>query len=79
MSGRNCQLNIELIDKPGQLMNVAKIIAKQGGNVTAVHYEHSTEGSDVNGCHIRLTLETRNFEHIEQIKKALTDFGIKII
>ncbi len=79
MSGRNCQLNIELIDKPGQLMNVAKIIAKQGGNVTAVHYEHSTEGSDVNGCHIRLTLETRNFEHIEQIKKALIDFGIKII
>ena len=79
MSGRNCQLNIELVDKPGQLMNVSRIIAEQGGNVTAVHYEHSNEGSDVNGCHIRLTLETRNFEHIEQIKKALTDFGIKII
>ncbi len=60
-------------------MNVSRIIAEQGGNVTAVHYEHSNEGSDVNGCHIRLTLETRNFEHIEQIKKALTDFGIKII
>lgn len=79
MSGRNCQLNIELVDKPGQLMNVSRIIAEQGGNVTAVHHEHLGAGSDVNGCFLRVTLETRNFEHIEQIKKALTDFGIKII
>lgn len=79
MSGRNCQLTIELVDKPGQLMNVSRIIAEQGGNVTAVHHEHSNEGSDVNGCYLRLTLETRNSEHIEQIKQALTDYGIKII
>lgn len=79
MSGRNCQLNIELVDKPGQLMKVSRIIAEQGGNVTAVHHEHSNEGSDVNGCYLRLTLETRNFEHIEKIKEALTDSGIKLI
>ena len=79
MSGRSYQLNIELVDKPGQLLNVSRIIAEQGGNVTAVHHEHTNEGSDVNGCYLRLTLETRDFEHIEQIKKALVDFGIKIV
>lgn len=79
MSGRSCQLMLELVDKPGQLMNVSRIVAEQGGNVTAVHHEHSGAGADVNGCYLRLTLETRNFEHIENIKKALTDFGIKII
>ena len=79
MSGRSCQLTIELMDKPGQLMNVSRIIAAEGGNVTSVHHEHSNEGSDVNGCYLRVTLETRNFEHIERIKKALTDFGIKLI
>ena len=79
MSGRSCQLNIELVDKPGQLLKVAKVIAQQGGNVTAVHHEHSNEGSDVNGCYLRVNLETRNFEHIEAIKKALTDAGIHII
>lgn len=79
MSGRNCQLNIELVDKPGQLLKVSKIIAQQGGNVTAVHHEHSNAGSDVNGCYLRVTLETRNFEHIDQIKKALTDEGLKLI
>ena len=79
MSGRHCQLMIELVDKPGQLMTVSRVIAEQGGNVISVHHEHSNEGSHVNGCYLRLTLETRNFEHIEQIKKALTAEGLKLI
>jgi len=79
ISGRSCQLNIELMDKPGQLLKVSQIIAEQGGNVTAVFHEHTNEGSDINGCYLRVTLETRNFDHIEAIKKALTDAGIKIL
>ena len=79
MSGRNCQLMIELMDKPGQLKNVSRIIADLGGNVTSVHHERANEGSDVNGCYLRIILETRNFEHIQEIKKALTEFGFKLI
>ena len=79
MSGRSCQLLIELMDKPGQLKNVSRIIADLGGNVTSVHHERANEGSDVNGCYLRISLETRNFEHIEQIKKALVDFGFKLL
>ena len=79
MSGRTCQLMIELVDKPGQLKNVSRIIADLGGNVISVHHERANEGSDVNGCYLRLVLETRNFEHIEEIRKALTDFGFKLL
>ena len=79
MSGRNCQLMIELMDKPGQLKDVSRIIADLGGNVTSVHHERANEGSDVNGCYLRILLETRNYAHIEQIKKALTDFGFKLL
>lgn len=79
MSGRTCQLMIELADKPGQLKNVSRIIADLGGNVISVHHERANEGADVNGCYLRIVLETKNFEHIEQIKKALTDFGFKLI
>lgn len=79
MSGRSCHLMIELVDKPGQLLKVSRIIAEEGGNVTSVHHEHTNEGSDVNGCYLRVSLETRNFEHIERIKRALTNNGIKII
>ena len=79
MSGRTCQLMIELMDKPGQLKNVSRIIADMGGNVISVHHERASEGSDINGCYLRLILETRNFAHIEDIKKALTDFGFKLL
>lgn len=79
MSGRSCQLTVELMDKPGQLKNVSRIIADLGGNVTSVHHERANEGSDVNGCYLRIVLETRNFEHIAQIRKALLDFGFKLV
>ena len=79
MSGRNCQLMIELMDKPGQLKHVSRIIADLGGNVTSVHHERANEGSDVNGCYLRIILETRNYEHIQQIRQALTDYGFKLV
>ena len=79
MSGRTAQLMIELADKPGQLKNVSRIIADLGGNVISVHHERANEGSDVTGCYLRIMLETRNYDHIAEIKKALTDFGFKLL
>ena len=79
MSGRSCELRIELLDKPGQLQSVAGIIAEHGGNVTSVRHEHSDEGRAINGCYLRILLETRNFEHVEEIKSALEKGGFRII
>lgn len=79
MSGRNCQLLVELVDKPGQLKDVATLVADLGGNVTSVHHERANEGSDVNGCYLRLIVETRNFEHIKLIKEAFIERGLKLI
>ena len=78
MSGRQCTLNIELLDKPGQLVAVSQIIAGCGANVVGVHHEHANAGSEVIGCYLRIDMETRNFDHIAQIKKALTDAGFKL-
>lgn len=77
-SGRSYSMNIELLDKPGQLKAVSAIIADLGGNVVSVHHERANEGSDINGCFLRIVLETRNFDHIEQIRKALIDAGYRI-
>ena len=79
MSGRSCELRIELLDKPGQLQSVAQIIAEHGGNVTSVRHEHSDEGMAINGCYLRILLETRNHEHMEEIKSALERGGFRII
>ncbi len=78
-SGRNCLLTIQLMDKPGQLTGVSSIIAGLGGNVTAVHHERADENADINGCYLRIQLETRNFEHLNEIKQALTDAGFMIV
>lgn len=75
MTGRSAQLMIELIDKPGQLKGVADIIAALGGNVTSIHHERANEGQDVNGCFLRIILETKNQDHIDEITSALKDAG----
>ena len=77
-SGRTCLLNLKLVDRPGQLRDVSKIIADLGANVISVHHEHSSEGSEIEGCYLRIVLETKNFDHIRQIKAALTANGFAI-
>ena len=79
MSGRNAQLTVELMDKPGQLCEVTRIISECGGNIITVNHERESMDTVVNGCYLRIVLETRNYEHIEQIKKALRDFGLKLL
>ena len=77
-SGITYSVCIELMDKPGQLKEVSRIIADLGGNVIAVHHERGNESSDINGCFLRILMETRNFEHIKAIKQALLDAGFKL-
>ena len=77
-SGRSTSLLIELIDKPGQLKEISSIIADCGGNVTGVHYEKGDTES-VNGCFLRIEMETRDFEHVNLITKTLRDEGFKLV
>lgn len=78
-TGRSASLCIELMDKPGQLEMVSKIIADCGGNVTSVHHERASEIADINGCYLRLVLETKNFEHIKMIEESLKNNGFKLV
>ncbi|MBP1543050.1 MAG: threonine ammonia-lyase [Oscillospiraceae bacterium] len=77
-SGRSSSLLIELIDKPGQLKEISRIIADCGGNVTGVHYEKGNTES-INGCFLRIEMETRDFDHIKLITKTLRKEGFKIV
>ena len=76
-SGRSSSLLIELIDKPGQLKEISRIIADCGGNVTGVHYEKGNTES-VNGCFLRIEMETRDFEHVDLITQTLRREGFKL-
>ncbi|MBQ3088391.1 MAG: threonine ammonia-lyase [Clostridia bacterium] len=78
-TGRTSQLCVELSDRPGQLHEVSGIIADCGGNVISVHHERASEIKDINGCYLRIVIETRNFEHIEQIKEKLTEHKFRLV
>lgn len=78
-SGRTSSLLIELVDKPGQLKDVSRIIADCGGNVTSVHHERNGDTESINGCYLRMTMETKNYDHVQQIIHALKAEGFKII
>ena len=75
-SGRSASLLIELIDKPCQLKEISSIIADCGGNVTGVHYEKGNTES-INGCFLRIEMETRDNNHVKMIKNTLREAGFR--
>lgn len=77
-SGRLCSIEIELEDEPGQLVGVSTCIARVGGNVTGVHYDRMSIVKKVSSCILKIDIETKNHEHIEQIKQELTKHGFRL-
>ena len=76
--GRLSDLTIELLDKPGQLSDVSTNIAQSGANVVRVRHNQGGKGIEINECYLSVTLETKNAQHLEEIKKTFTDKGYKI-
>ncbi len=78
-AGRSADITIALLDKPGQLSMISDIIAQKGGNVVAVHHDRADLDMDINACYLRIVMETRDHDHVEEIKRALTDAGFDIV
>jgi len=78
-SGRNCTLTLDLFDKPGQLSGVCAVIARLGGNVISVSHERNNDSTEINGCVLRAEIETRNAQHIVEIREGLVAAGYHVI
>lgn len=78
-SGRNANLTIALTDKPGQLQEVSEIIARCGGNVVAVHHDRADANMAITSCFLKLALETRDHQQIQEIKEQLAEAGFKLV
>ena len=76
--GRLCLLTIDLDDKPGQLLEVNKVIASLGANIVSVVHERTTFREDINACELRVKMETRNMDHVNQIKEQLQKKGFTL-
>ena len=78
-SGRTYTFVVELDDKPGQLVGVSQIVAGLGGNVISVRHERNDDAERVTACQLRLKVETRDEEQINEIRKALKKNHYKLV
>ncbi|MCH5319844.1 MAG: threonine ammonia-lyase [Paramuribaculum sp.] len=78
-SGRDATISINLSDKPGQLAEVCGIIGAMGANILSVRHERNSSHTQINGCTLRVEMETRNNQHITLIKKELKNRGFEVM
>lgn len=78
MGGRTADITIALSDKPGQLMGVSQIIAQLGANVVSVNYDSTDLDMNITDCYLKIGVETRDYNHIVQIKTALREAGFEV-
>lgn len=78
-SGRNYTFIINLDDKPGQLSGVCNVIGEHNGNIISVSHERINTSTQINGCTIRIELETRDAKHIDELREALKNSGYKVM
>ncbi|HKM28504.1 MAG TPA: threonine ammonia-lyase [Anaerovoracaceae bacterium] len=79
MSGRKTTLTIALMDKPGQLVGVSRIVSEAGANVVALHHDNGDPNMDINSCFLKVVMETRDQEQADLIKQKMIDEGFKIV
>ncbi len=78
-NGRNHTFIVDLADKPGQLSGVCDAIGVNGGNIISVTHERINTSTAINGCTIRIEVETRDSRHIGELRDALAERGYTVI
>jgi threonine dehydratase len=65
-------------DRPGALAELLQVIGCHGGNVVRVQHDRVFLQAGFWEAQVDITLETRNEEHIEELRQALADRGYRV-
>ncbi|MCC3868606.1 threonine ammonia-lyase [Terrisporobacter mayombei] len=74
-SGRRFSFNTDIKDKPGGLSELTSILSRFDANIIAANLSSINEIGKLNA---HMILETFDHDHIEEIKKAISEGGFKI-
>ncbi len=75
--GRVFCFAVPLPDRPGQLLKVSEILAKENANVIRLDHNQAKVTDSFQKVILEVVVETHNFEHIERIMKALKEAGFQ--
>jgi threonine dehydratase len=73
--GRIILLVLQIEDRPGQLADIARIIADAGGNVLEVSHNRMMAGIPAKSATLELVVEARDAEHAQEIRDRLAAKG----
>ena len=73
--GRIFTFSVQLPDRPGELLRVAEIIAKQDGNIIKLDHNQFVNINRQSGVELKVTLEAFGHEHKQAILDAMRQAG----
>ena len=76
--GRIFTFSVQLPDRPGELVRVADVLAKNNGNIIKLEHNQFVNINRQSGVELRVTLEAFGHEHKEQILTALRKKGYQV-
>lgn len=76
--GRVFCFGVELSDTPGQLLNIAGILASHNANIIKLDHNQFKTVDRFQQVHLEVTCETNGKKHIEEIKHALKEHGYEV-
>jgi threonine dehydratase len=75
--GRLCRFTAVISDRPGGLADLATRIASTGASIKQVVHDRAFAGSDVSAVHVLCTVETRNHQHLAELRARLKENGVE--
>ncbi len=75
--GRLCRFTAVISDRPGGLADLAAQIASTGASIKQVVHDRAFAAGDVSAVHVLCTIETRNHEHLAQVRSQLKMHGVE--
>ena len=75
--GRLGRFSAVISDRPGGLADLTTQIASTGASIKQVVHDRAFAGSDVSAVHVLCTIETRNREHLSEVRAQLKSHGVE--
>ncbi|MFN2542858.1 MAG: threonine ammonia-lyase [Chthoniobacterales bacterium] len=76
--GRLCRFTAVISDRPGGLADLGKEIAATGASIKQVVHERAFGSADVSTVNVLCTVETRNADHVAELRAHLQSRGMQI-
>ena len=75
--GRLGRFTAVISDRPGGLADLAAQIASAGASIKQVVHDRAFASSDVSAANVLCTVETRNHQHLAELRALLKSHGVK--